>query len=199
VQQPETFHADADGYYPFEDYSSNHSVESNVMMRWYSTAADDGLAFDLRIDLSVDGNPAHDVHSNVVAALVDNTPPVALLDINLGGGVECADFAPGATFEGTYTATDLHFKEFSFVIRPPGPAHGILPSPASGLSTTYAGGMFADPGVAGGTYTLNTTGMDPCGYALTLQVWDRTNVNSGSGNNYNEASVGFCIQIEPPA
>jgi hypothetical protein len=43
VQQNLTFHADADGYYPFEDYSSTHSVEGNLMMRWYSTAADDGL------------------------------------------------------------------------------------------------------------------------------------------------------------
>jgi len=198
VQQNLTFHADADGYYPFEDYSSTHSVEGNLMMRWYSTAADDGLTFDLRIDLSTDGNPAHDVHSNVVTALVDNTAPVALLDIDLGGGVECADFAPGAVFTGHYTATDIHFKSFSFVIRPAGPAHGHLPTPASGLSTVYAGGTIADPGVSGAVYTMNTAGMDPCGYALTLQVWDRTNVNSGGGNNYNEASVGFCIQTQPP-
>jgi hypothetical protein len=198
VQTTQKFHADVDGYYPFEDYSSTHSVEGNVMMRWYSTAADDGLAFDVRIDMSVDGNPAHDVHSNVVTALIDNTPPTAQLDINLGGGVECADFAPGAIFTGTYTATDLHFKEFAFVIRPAGPAHGVLPSPASGLSTAYVGGTIADPGVAAGAYTMNTAGMDPCGYALTLQVWDRTNVNSGQGNNYNEASVGFCIQTVLP-
>jgi hypothetical protein len=198
VQQSETFHADANGYYPFEDYSSDHSVEGNLLMRWYSNAADDGLTFDLRIDLSVDGNPAHDVTSNVVTALVDNTVPVALLDIDLGGGVECADFAPGATFTGHYTATDLHFKEFSFVIRPVGPANGILPAPSSGVSTVYAGGAIADPGVAGGIYILNTTGMDPCGYALTLQVSDRTNVNSGQANNTNEASVGFCIQTQQP-
>jgi len=80
------------------------------------------------------------------------------------------------------------------VIRPPVPAHGVLPAPAAGLSTAYGGGTITDPGVAGGLYTLNTTGMDPCGYSLTLQVWDRTNVDSGAGNNYNEASVGFCIR-----
>jgi hypothetical protein len=198
VQTNTTVHADADGYYPYEDYSSDHSVEGNIMGRWYSTVAEDGLTFDLRIDLSVDGNPAHDAHSNVVTVLVDNTAPVAKLDIDLGGGVECADFAPGATFTGHYTATDIHFKEFSFVIRPAGPAHGHLPAPASGLSNHYGGGMIADPGVAGAVYTLNTTGMDPCGYSLTLQVWDRTNVNSGAGNNYNEASVGFCIQTPQP-
>jgi hypothetical protein len=40
--------------------------------------------------------------------------------------------------------------------------------------------------------------MDPCGYSLTLQVWDRTNVDSGAHKNYDEASVGFCIRIPPP-
>lgn len=194
VQTPTTVHADANGYYPYEDFSSNHSVEGNIIGRWYSTIGEDGLTFDLRVDLSVDGIPAHDVHSNVVTVLVDNTPPVALLDINLGGGVTCADFDPGTKFTGHYTATDTHFKEFSFVIRPAGPAHGVLPVPPSGLSTSYAGGTIADPGVSGDTYTLTTTGMDPCGYSLTLQVSDRTNVNSGAGNNYNEASVGFCIR-----
>ena len=198
VQTPITRHADVDGYYAFEDYSSNHSIEGNIMGRWYSTLADDGATFDLRIDLSTDGNPAHDIHSNVVTALIDNTPPVAKLDIALGAGVECADFQPGAKFTGHYTATDVHFKEFSFVIRPAGPAHGVMPTPASGLSTVYAGGTIADPGVAGGSYSLDTKGMDPCGYALTLQVKDRTNVNSGQTNYYSEASVGFCIQTPPP-
>jgi hypothetical protein len=74
--------------------------------------------------------------------------------------------------------------------------------PASGVSVFY-GGLLADPGVVAGSYTLNTginpgppqTGpIDPCGYAMILNVWDRTNVNSGGGNNYNNASVGFCIQ-----
>jgi len=53
------------------------------------------------------------------------------------------------------------------------------------------------------TYTLDTganpgpppTGpMDACGYALILHVWDRTNVNSGGGNNHSQASVGFCLR-----
>jgi len=36
--------------------------------------------------------------------------------------------------------------------------------------------------------------MDPCGYALILHGWDRTNVNSGGGNNHNQRSVGFCLK-----
>ena len=153
-----------------------------------------------------DGNPLHDAHSNVVAVLIDNTDPVAGLDIDLGAGVQCADFDQGDTFTGTYTATDVHFRHFAFEIQPSGPPndppHGVLPAPPAGTSAFY-GGAIADPGVAGATYTLNTAGspgppptgpMEACGYALILHVWDRTNVNSGAGNNYGKASVGFCLR-----
>jgi len=206
VQSTITFHADAQGYYPFEDFSSVHAVEGDLMMRWYSTVGEHGSTFDLRIDLSVDGNPAHDVHSNVVSALIDNQAPDALLDIDLGMGVQCADFNTGVVFTGTFTASDEHFGGFSFQILPSGPAHSVLPAPASG-SSVFFGGAIADPGVSGGTYTLNTAAvppppatalvgpMDPCGYSLTLYVSDRTNVNSGQRNNTASASVGFCIRI----
>jgi hypothetical protein len=196
-----TFHDLGGGYYSYQDLPPTQFVEGHLMGEWFTTVADDGHTFDLRIDLSVDGDPAHDVHSNVVTALIDNKAPVVLLDIDLGMGVECADFSPGDIFQGHYTATDDNFGSFSFVIRPPGPAHGVLPTPPSGTST-FLGGAIGDPGVNNLTYTLNTgvnpgpTGpMDACGYALTLQVWDRTNVNSGGGTNYNEASVGFCLRV----
>jgi hypothetical protein len=79
-------------------------------------------------------------------------------------------------FTGTFDATDEHFGAFSFEIQPSGPAHGVLPSPASGTSVKY-GGLIGDPGISAGTYTL-TTGvppgppqpMDPCGYALILRL-----------------------------
>lgn len=182
---------DSDGYYVYQNYSANHAVEANIMGKWYTTSADTGNAYDLRIDLSVDGNPAHDAHSNVVTILVDNDAPNAQLSLTLGG--ECGKFSPGDTITGTFTATDDEFGAFSFVILPPGPAHGVLPSPASG-SSTWFGGAIADPGVSGQTFNLDTHGMDPCGYSMTLYVSDRTNVNSGQTNNWNSASVGFCLE-----
>ncbi len=206
TQTPLTLHDLGSGYYSYENYSSDHAVEANLMGVWYTTSADTGNAYDLRIDLNTDGNPADDAHSNVVTVLVNNDQPVALLDITMGG--ECGDFNPGDDFSGSYTATASDFGWFSFVIQPSGPpsypSHGVLPVPASGTSTEYGGGI-ADPGVSAQLYTLNTgvnpgpppTGpMDPCGYSLTLQVWDRTNVNSGGGYNYNQASVGFCLNAD---
>jgi hypothetical protein len=187
-------HADADGYYGYEDYASNHFIEGNILMRWFTGALEHGKAYDLRVDLSVDGNPAHDIHSNAVAVLVDNKSPDVDLDIDLGAGVDCADFTLGATFTGSYSATDEHFRNFRFEIQPAGPASGVLPTPPSGLSDHHPGGTIADPGVIGGTYTLNTSGMQPCGYSLTIHAWDRTNVNSGGSRHHNKTAVGFCLR-----
>lgn len=186
-------HADALGYYPYEDYAADHFIDGNVLMRWFTGPAEDGKAFDLRLDLSTDGDPAHDIHGNVVTVHVDNKDPEVDLTIDLGVGGECADFPLNTTFTGTYKAKDEHFHSFTFVVEPTGPANGVLPTPPSGASV-FAGGAIVDPGVASGTYSFVTTGMKPCGYALILHVWDRTNVNSGTSRNYNKDSVGFCLK-----
>ncbi len=148
--------------------------------------------------MSTDGDPAHDLHSNVVTVRVDNTAPVAELQIDLGAGVDCAEFHKGDTFNGTFRATDAYFGAFSFEILPPGPASGTLPAPPSGTSNHSTGGTLADPGVAAGSYTLDTSGMKTCGYALVLHVTDRTNVDSGRTHHHRQASVGFCVRpVEP--
>ena len=197
VQTNLTIHADADGYYDYHDFASDHFVESNILSVWFSNSAEDNKRFDLRLDLKVDANPANDIHSNVVTVLVDNTPPKADLKINLGTAVECAEFNVGQTINGTYTATDLNFQRFSFVIRPSGPAHGVLPVPPGGtrgLILPPGPSVVPDQGIPSGTFTLHTANMDPCGYSLTIEVSDRTNVNSGNGSFSSEASVGFCLR-----
>jgi hypothetical protein len=191
TQSDVTIHADVNGYYTYQNYSADHFVEGQLLGIWYTTAADTGNAYDLRVDLSVDGNPAHDIHSNVVTVLVNNESPTAILTPTFG---ECGKVAPGDTISGVFTATATDFGSFSFTILPPGPANGVLPSPASGVSVEL-GGAIADPGVVNQAFTLNTAGMDPCGYSMTLNVWDRTNVNSGQTSNYFPASIGFCLQV----
>ena len=45
-----------------------------------------------------------------------------------------------------------------------------------------------------GNWTLDTHGIDPCGYVLRLYASDRTNVNS-TGNAFDMAyDVGFCLE-----
>lgn len=197
VQTDLTIHADANGYYDYQDYASDHFVESNILSVWFSNSAEDNQRYDLRLDLKVDANPANDIHSNVVTVLVDNTRPEADLSITLGTAVECAEFNVGQVINGTYKATDLHFQRFSFVIRPSGPAHGVLPIPPAGshgLIPPPGLSFIPDPGVSSGTFQLHTANMGPCGYSLTIVVSDRTNVNSGQGNFISEDSVGFCLR-----
>jgi hypothetical protein len=203
TQTVETLTAGPGGYYQYQVYD-DQTVEENIMGVFNTGPADTGNAYDIQIFLNTDGNPVHDVPSNMVTVLVNNTMPVAELVIDLGGGVECADFNVGdPPFSADYTATATDFGSFNFVIEPSGPANGVLPSPASGQSTYYGGGI-ADPGTSG-TATINTgvnpgppvTGpMEACGYSLTLQVWDRTNVDNGQTSNYNQASVGFCLNTD---
>ena len=50
----------------------------------------------------------------------------------------------------------------------------------------------AEAGVVNEAFSIDTTGMSPCGYSLTLGVWDRTNVNSGQTNNYSPG-VGWLL------
>jgi hypothetical protein len=188
TQSQQTFHADPDGYYTYQDYSPDHFVEGQILGVFNTTPADTGFAYDLRVDLYNAPNP--DIQSNVVTVLVNNEAPVAVLTPTFG---ECGKVAPGDTITGTFTATATDFGSFSFTILPPGPANGVLPVPASGVSIDL-GGAISDPGVVNASFSLNTTGMDPCGYSLTLNVWDRTNVNSGETSNYNPASIGFCLE-----
>lgn len=184
-----TVHADADGYYSYMDLPPNQFVEGNLLGVWNSTAADTGFAYDLRVDLKM--GMGSDIPSNVVTVLINNQAPTAILAATFG---ECGKLAPGDPISGTFTATATDFGSFGFSILPPGPAHSASPVPASGLSVKL-GGAIADPGVTGQGFTLDTHGMDPCGYSMTVGVYDRTNVNSGQTSNYNQASIGFCLQL----
>lgn len=188
TQNELTIHADSDGYYPYENYSPDHFVEGEILGEWNTTDADSGYAFDLRVDLY--GAPGPDIQSNVATILVNNDAPVASLSPTFG---ECGKLAPGDTIHGTFTATASEFGSFGFTLSPAGPAHGVLPVPSSGTSVKL-GGAITDPGILSEPFALDTTGMDACGYSLTLGVWDRTNRNSGQTSNYNQSSVGFCLQ-----
>ncbi len=190
-----TTHADIDGYYAYQDHSPTHYVEGNILAAWQTGAAEHGETYELRVDVFDPLNPGVDIESNVVTVKVDNqAPSVSLAFTSLAG--DCAHFAENSVFTGTFSAVDPHFGSFGFEILPSVPANGVLPVPASGASAAL-GGAIADPGVVAGSFSLNTAGMAPCGYALVLHVWDRTNVDSGYRHNHAKDSVGFCLGNPP--
>ena len=120
------------------------------------------------------------------APLVTDTMDVYITS----GGGDCADFTIGDVISGRFVARDPNFGAFSLTtspvsLSPPNPI------PSSGLVQTAQ----ATPAPGGNGWTLATAGMSACGYVITVQVWDRSIVNSYPGShNYNYTDVGFCLR-----
>jgi hypothetical protein len=196
---------DATGWYDYEEDLTNgpgnamYFPVGNVLARWNTAGLSDGVWY-VRIRTVDPANPGPIWTSNVVTIKVDNTPPVAKINITSGGGA-CADFTIGDVINGTYEATDNHFRQLTLSVEPalggsftspaPLPAGSTMP-----LTRTYAGGV-STFGEAG-NWSLDTSGMPQCGYVIRLRVWDRTIVGGGCSNYADVDVVGLCLR-EPNA
>jgi hypothetical protein len=99
-------------------------------------------------------------------------------------------FQVGDVIYGKYTATDEHFNYLTLTVQPAGPASGATPNPMG--PTTYP--AIPTTGVVNHDWSIDTSGMDPCGYTIRLGVRARTIVNSGFIGRYGEDFVGFCLE-----
>ena len=152
--------------------------------------------------------PDGSTRQNAVVAL-DELPPVpaiAITDVSTDGGLtwqpaaDCGNFAPGVWLRGTYSVSDEHFGALDLNVEPPGPAHGAKPVHGVPPATTPFPRSYPAVPTAGetATWTLDTTGMDPCGYVVRIDTGDRTIV-SASGGWTAAASVGFCLRAAEAA
>lgn len=162
-------------------------VANNVLAEW-QTAGKSSL-WQIRMDVY---NPATSTFFpavNATAILLDNTPPSATITITSPGG-SCGDFKVGDKITGNYSVSDLHFYDLSLELLPGGGGAFTAPTPLPRFWTDPGASTFGDSG----TWTLDTTGLPPCGYVVVLNADDRTIVNSGYIGWYNDASVGFCLK-----
>jgi hypothetical protein len=138
--------------------------------------------------------------SNEVDVRIDNAAPTVTFDITSGSG-NCGDFVSGDPISGTYSVSDEHFGSMSFAVLP-GSMGGTFTAPnaAQKLYTGYGGAVPSAGGA--GSFTLDTTGMAPCGYVLRYHVSDRTIVGYHPGGNVlnvsytnhsNLKDVGLCL------
>ncbi|MFN2255048.1 MAG: hypothetical protein ACK2U6_12475 [Candidatus Promineifilaceae bacterium] len=196
---------DATGWYDYEEDLTNgpgnamYFPVGNVLARWNTAGLSDGVWY-VRIRTVDPANPGPIWTSNVVTIKVDNTPPVAKINITSGGGA-CADFTIGDVINGTYEATDNHFRQLTLSVEPALGGSFTTPAPLPAGSTmpltrTYDGGV-STFGEAG-NWSLDTSGMPQCGYVIRLRVWDRTIVGGGCSNYADVDVVGLCLR-EPNA
>lgn len=201
---------DADGYYTYleQNYPGQWlNVSGRVLARWFTNATMTNL-WSIKIEAKLPGGTivtagtftCNDgtVRSSVTICLDQKAPSaqVQITGYSRGGGPvqpaqSCGKFQVGDVIHGTYATTDAegHFNGFSL---------GVLPS---GNAINPASGFYPLPPVttngAAGTWTLDTAGMEPCGYAVELNVSDRTIVNSAPSGWPNSDSTGFCLDPAP--
>lgn len=114
---------------------------------------------------------------------------------------DCGDVQVDDTITGSYSVTDHFFSVVTIALVPitvmgvPQPENAVVLSNAnSGVSSVVYDGT--NTAGTSGTFTLNTTGMTPCGYTIRLQAWDRALVSSSCSGHYNEMGVGFCLRAK---
>ena len=200
-------------YYRYLEGMSQ-AVNPRTLAKWQADGLDEGL---YRIELigfqwnGVDyvplatGSQVKDVYvyngyphtelvlvDGVVTAVARKSPALTL-GVN-PPHVECGDVQVGDTLSGTYSVTDNFFGQFRLRVLPV--TVGGVVHPANPV--TPAGLVFDPPTVGthgvGGSWSLDTTGMIPCGYALVLSSWDRALEGVTCNGHYNQIQVGFCLR-----
>jgi hypothetical protein len=163
-------------------------VTGNVLAKW-QTAGKEGL-WQIKMDIYDPSTNTFFPAANMTTVLLDNTPPSPAIAITSGGG-QCGDFHVGDQISGTYSVSDLHFYDLSF---------GSLPTNGTFTAPVPLPRFWTDPGAStlgdSGVWTLDTTGLPPCGYVVVLSTVDRTIVNSGSIGWFNQATTGFCLKAK---
>jgi hypothetical protein len=197
---------DAQGFYQYlEDLNPNNwrRVIDDVLGVWYTAQPMDGL-WEIMVesrDSSGTIYPAQVLNcwngqtvGPSVTVCLDETRPVPDLEITefVRNGVThpaegCMKFQQGDLLIGTYSATDLHFRFLELILDPPSPL-GVTPTPPAVAPVRPSTGV-------SGTWQLDTTNLDPCGYVVRMRTWDTTIVSEDPvGWEGPETAVGFCIQ-----
>ncbi len=151
------------------------SVAENLLARF--SASEEGL-HTVYLQIREAGSPFILATSATEAFLVDNTRPAVDIEITSGAG-NCGKFNIGDVISGTYSMADLHSLSLDLSVTPSAEAAGghleftsvvpagALPAPIPGPTASNSlrfASLTLNTNGAGGTWDLNTAGMDACGY-----------------------------------
>lgn len=162
-------------YLPFTDNING------VLAQWDSTG---DAKWTVRLSVYNAANLLVSIDDHVIQ--LDNTAPEVDIAITSGTG-DCGKFGPGTVISGNFVARDTYFGSYSLGVEPATNPPGVgVPVPSSGLIQTAA--------APGNAWSLDTSGMKPCGYVLRVVAADRAIVNSQAVGHYASASVGFCLE-----
>ena len=143
-------------------------------------------------------------HTEIVCVTPTTCLPTTLrrpeVTLTLTSVPDCADVTVTTTVVGSYTVTDRFFGSLGIALVPitiggnPTFEPPVVVTPDLGQAAAYNG--FNTTG-SHGTFTLDTTGMTPCGYNIELVATDRAIVDSHCYSHWNRIGVGFCLRKLP--
>jgi hypothetical protein len=163
------------------DYLPFTENVNSVLAQWNSTG-------DAQWEVKLS---TYDAANNLVGTdthliQLDNTGPQTSISITTGTG-DCGKFDIGTVLSGSFVARDDYLASYSLGVEPAvNPAGVGVPSPSSGLVNTAP--------APGDAWTLDTTGMQPCGYIVRVVASDRAIVNSQAVGHHASDSAGFCLE-----
>jgi hypothetical protein len=131
--------------------------------------------------------------SGAVPFMVDKKAPFVDIEITSGGG-NCGKFNVGDTIQGTFSLNDAHPHSLRLSVTPADEANGAIPAidGSGGLSALSYPLTLSGTGTSG-TWTLETNGMNPCGYNVRIDGYDRTIINSSFIGHHAPDIEGFCL------
>jgi hypothetical protein len=135
------------------------------------------------------------INSVQVPFMADKDAPVVDLVVTAG---KCKSFPEDTVITGSFTATDAYSGSVSLAVFPadvPNGATLLFTSPAAGTSVLSYGVNLPGAGTSG-TWTLDTTPMDPCGYVVRLEAVDRCIIASAYIGHRNYNDEGFCLVVK---
>ena len=191
--------ASASGTYGYLGTSANPEL---ILARWFTPGGDESK---WRITLQL-----YDPADNPVGAPVSHVIQLkntgikdARIHIDPVSGGDCHKFVIGDPVDGHFTAVDDYLGAWSLSVLPfaaPGltPTSGNVSTPTAPADIPFPlpGVFFPPPG--GSPWHIDTTGMQPCGYVVLLQVSDRAIINSAWVGHTGAGSVGWCLDEELP-
>jgi hypothetical protein len=190
--------ADADGWFVYLPDAANHvfSNDGNSLADWAAGGLADGTYTILFEYTDEFGNPTTgDLFSIVVNNKGFIVSPTANVSVDLGSDVDlvidggdCHSYTNGAPMiNGHLRAVHPYFAAWSLELQPTSHTHGAVPSP---VSRSYS--ALGDAGDPNGTWSLDTTPLDPCGYTVSLTASHRVIVDNWLGfRQSGPKAVGF--------
>jgi hypothetical protein len=161
------------GWFTYVPFTQNIT---GLLALW-DTAGED--KWEVQLELA-DTSAAHNVLSTTSHVIrLDNTPPAVSLSIT---GGNCGRFNKPVTITGTFSATDDNFGSFSIWTSP-------FAAPSGALAPT--GGSLPVPA---GSWSLQTTNMQVCGYTINISAIDRAILNSAWVGHWAWEAQGFCLE-----